>query len=127
MNAGTNAESKAINYRRVMLQRVVDLSQKHGGIKRIPARILEENGIDLTKNKGATQVIIALPDPEVMQRRIDESLPIKRPAQREVESFKLAPEPTPRAITQRPATMEDFWIEQGWYRIDRNGWNLPWY
>jgi|GEM_PF-6133397 len=124
MNAGTNAESKAINYRRVMLQRVVDLSQKHGGIKRIPARILEENGIDLTKNKGATQVIIALPDPEVMQRRIDESLPIKRPAQREVESFKLAPEPTPRAITQRPATMEDFWIEQGWYRIDRNGWKL---
>ncbi len=124
MSGGQSSVSQRLTYRRVMLQRAVELSKEHGGLKRIPAKLLEENGVGLQVKKGAVQAIISFPEPEIMERRIAKFQPSNQNAAKEVEGFKLPSEPTPRAISQRPATMEDFWIEQGWYVIDSNGWKL---
>ncbi|MFH2020661.1 MAG: hypothetical protein ABIJ34_04555, partial [archaeon] len=124
MTGDQSLASQRQTYRRLMLQKAVDLSKEHGGLRKIPAKILEENGIGLSVKKGTVRVLIRLPGTEIMEKRIAQFQPVENPAQKELESFKLSPEPPPRAVAQRPATMEDFWIEQGWYKLDKNGWRL---
>jgi len=117
-------ESVKVAYRRVILHKAVELSKRHGGLRRIPSNVLVENGIGIVTKGGTSSVSVTLPSEDVMKKRIAEAEPIAKPTTaREVEKFKLSPEPTPREISGK-TTMEDFWIEEGWYKVDRNGWRL---
>lgn len=109
-------------YKRIMLHKAAELSQKHGGLGRIPAGLLDENGIGIQKKGRAITVSIRFPDEKTMEGRIARG-PKPPSFAREAEGFKPAPEPMPRALA-RSATMEDFWIEQGWFKIGKNGWKL---
>lgn len=110
-------------YKRAMLHKAAELAQEYGGLGKIPADVLLENGIGIVKKGRALTVSVDFPEPALMEKRIAQG-PTPQGIAREVEKFKLSPEPKPRALPKSAATMEDFWIEQGWYRIERSGWRL---
>ncbi len=116
--------SEVLIYRRLMLQKAAELSQQHGGLKRIPAEVLQEHGIEVQRKGRTATISITIPSQGVMERRIAGMKAQSTPIAKEVQPFKLPSEPTPRSLSERTATMEDFWVEQGWYKIDRHGWRL---
>ena len=110
-------------YRRLMFQKAGELSKRYGGLRNIPAKLLEESGIGLAVKGETATVIINFPSPDIMERKIAEARSGEQPIAKQVEGFKPDPEPTPIQF-KAEVTMDDFWVEQGWYKIDKKGWRL---
>jgi hypothetical protein len=107
-------------YRSLMLRKVKQVAESHGGIMKIPRSVQKKLGFDVVSARGG-HVYISIKAPGRNADKKIQNLEGELSAEKAFSGYKPAPDMIMEGALHdsiRSPCMEDFWLQKGWYRED---------
>lgn len=107
-------------YRSLMLRKVKQVAESHGGIMKIPRSVQKQLGFDIVSARGGRVYISIKPPGRSAEKKIGK-LKEELSAEKAFSGYKPPPDLIAAGALQdsiRSPCMEDFWLKKGWFRED---------